>query len=100
ADTYRAMIERGAVKQRIRPATHDGTLTGDPVYLTREQFEKKVRDMGPYVASAQLLQNPTVDSKQSFLREWIRYYDEARNWRGMNRALICDPANSKKRTSD
>lgn len=100
ADTYRAMIERGAVKQRIRPATHDGTLTGNPVYLTQEQFAKKVRDMGPYVASAQLLQNPTVDSKQSFLREWLRHYDEARNWRGMNRALICDPANSKKKTSD
>ncbi len=100
ADTYREMIARGAVKQRIRPATHDGTLTGEPVYLTREQFTKKVRDMGPYVASAQLLQNPTVDSKQAFDRDWLRYYDEARNWRGMNRALICDPANEKKKTSD
>lgn len=100
ADTYRTMIERGAVKARIRPATDDGTLTGNPVYLTPEQFKKKARDMGPYVASAQLLQNPTVDSKQAFLRDWLRYYDEAKNWRGMNRALLCDPANSKKKTSD
>lgn len=100
ADTYRTMLERGAVKPRIRPATHDGTLTGTPVFLTPEQFQKKARDMGPYVASAQLLQNPTVDSKQSFSRDWIRYYDEAKNWRGMNLALLCDPANSKKKTSD
>lgn len=100
ADTYRTMLERGAVKPRIRPATDDGTLTGTPVYLTQEQFNKKARDMGPYVASAQLLQNPTVDSKQTFNRDWLRYYDEARNWRGMNRALICDSANEKKKTSD
>lgn len=100
ADTYRTMIERGAVTPRIRPATHDGTLTGEPVFLTREQFQKKARDMGPYVASAQLLQNPTVDSKQTFDRAWLRYYDNEPNWRGMNRALLCDPANSKKKSSD
>ena len=52
------------------------------------------------MASAQLLQNPTVDSKQSFERSWLRYYDDVKNWRSMNRALLCDPANSKKKTSD
>lgn len=99
-DTYREMISREAVKVRIRAATHDGTLTGDPVYLTREQFEDKVRKMGPYVASAQLLLNPTIDSKQAFKREWLRHYERADNWRNMNRALLCDPANEKKKTSD
>jgi predicted phage terminase large subunit-like protein len=99
-DSYREMIARGAVKERRRPATHDGTLTGRPVFLTPEQFAKKVRDMGPYVASAQLLLNPVQDSKQGFRREWLRYYDEVGNWRQMNRALLCDPANEKKRTSD
>ena len=100
ADTYREMIARGAVKPRIRPATHDGTLTGEPVYLTREQFQKKARDMGPYVASAQLLQNPTVDSKQTFDKLWLRHYEDMRNWSGMNRALLCDPANEKNKKSD
>lgn len=100
ADTYRTMLERGSVKSRIRPATRDGTLTGEPVFLTREQFQKKARDMGPYVASAQLLLNPTIDSKQTFQRDWVRYFDEVGNWRGMNRALLCDPANEKKKTSD
>lgn len=100
ADTYRTMLERGAVKARIRPATHDGTLAGEPVFLTREQFADKVKKMGPYIASAQLLQNPTVDSKQMFERDWLRYYDSEPNWRTMNRALLCDPANSKKKSSD
>lgn len=100
ADTYRTMLERGAVKARIRPATHDGTLAGEPVFLTREQFADKVKKMGPYIASAQLLQNPTVDSKQMFERDWLRYYDSEPNWRAMNRALLCDPANSKKKSSD
>src|SRR6478609_2613662 len=99
-DSYRTMIERGAVIPRIRPGTHDGTLTGKPVFLTREQWDKKVREMGPYVASAQLLLNPTADSKQSFQRQWLRYYDRMDDWRSMNRALLCDPANEKKRTSD
>ena len=99
-DTYREMISRGAVIERRRPATHDGTLTGRPVYLTPEQYAKKVREMGPYVASAQLLLNPVQDSKQGFRRDWLRFYDDAGNWKGMNRVLLCDPANEKKRTSD
>jgi len=98
SDSYRTMIERG-LKPRIRPATADGTLAGEPVFLTREQFEKKAREMGPYVASAQLLLNPTADSKQVFKREWIRRH-EAKHAGGMNLALIVDPANEKKRTSD
>lgn len=99
-DTYRELMARGAMIPRIRPATDDGTLTGNPVYLTREQFEKKVRDMGPYVAASQLLLRPEHDSKQSFKREWLRHYERADNWKQMNRALLCDPANEKKKTSD
>jgi predicted phage terminase large subunit-like protein len=99
ADSYRAMLEREAVKPRIRPATIDGTLTGEPVFLSREQFEKKAREMGPYVASAQLLLNPTSDSRQVFKREWIRRW-EARSGAGMNLAMLIDPANAKTRTSD
>jgi len=103
ADTYRAMLERGAAKPRIRAATEDATLTGHPVMLTAAQFEKKCREMGPYVASAQLLLAPTADSKQTFQRDWLRYYDEdpgELNWRGMNRLLLVDPADSRDRNAD
>jgi phage terminase large subunit-like protein len=83
---------------RLHPATDDGTLTGKPVLLTEEQLRKKIRDMGPYTASAQLLLNPTIDSKQRFLREWFDHrFDLSRvGWMVMNRALICDPASGKK----
>ena len=98
ADTYRAIMERGAAIPRIRRGTEDGTLTGKPVLLTQQQWDEKVRGMGPYVASCQLLLDPTSDSKQRFLRPWLdhRFERETMNWKGMNRALLCDPASGKK----
>lgn len=102
ADTYRQVMERGALKPRLYPATDDGTLKGTPVFLTQKQFDDKVREMGPYTAAAQLLQNPTVDSKQTFRREWFdrRFDRETVGWQAMSRALICDPASAKKKSSD
>lgn len=102
ADTYRDVIERGAMLARQHPATHDGTLTGRPVFLSREEFDAKVREMGPYTASAQLLQNPIADSRQTFRREWFdhRFDRERVNWRAMQRVLLCDPASKKKKHSD
>lgn len=97
ADSYRTVIERGAAKARIYPATDDGTLIGKPVLLTPAQLAKKVGDMGPYTASAQLLLNPIADSKQTFLREWLSHqFDRSQGWEAMNRAIICDPASGKK----
>jgi phage terminase large subunit-like protein len=53
--------------------------------------------MGPYTASAQLLQNPIADSKQTFQREWLEHrYGASLSWEGMTRVLICDPASDKK----
>jgi phage terminase large subunit-like protein len=102
ADTYRTIMDRGAAIPRIYPATSDGTLTGDPVLLTKEQIEKKIRDMGPYIASANLLLNPIADSRQTFQRSWFERRFEPLNidYKRMTRALICDPASKKKKNSD
>lgn len=103
ADTYHAMMKRGAAIPRIYPATVDGTLTGEPVMLTRAELEKKIADMGPYTASAQLLQNPIADSLQTIRRDWLRYYPRRSpdTWRrAANIALLVDPANEKKKSSD
>lgn len=102
ADSYRAIMDRGALKPRIYPATDDGTLGGRPVLLSEEQLATKIRDMGPYVASANLLMNPIADSRQTFQRAWFeRRFDQHEiEWKGMNRALICDPASKKKKNSD
>lgn len=102
ADTYRTIMNRGAAIPRIFPATADGTLTGAPVLLTQEQFNEKVRDMGPYVASANLLLNPIADSRQTFQRAWFerRFEPASLDHSNMVKCLICDPASKKKKGSD
>jgi phage terminase large subunit-like protein len=101
-DTWRAIMEKGSAISRLRPATEDGTPNGKPVLLTQEQLDKKRRDQGPYVFSSQMLLNPVADSKQSFQRAWFnnRFNPLEIGWQNMNRCLIVDPANKKKKTSD
>jgi len=102
ADTYRTIIERGTVEPRVKAATADGTAEGEPVFVTRETLAEKRRDMGPYVFSAQMLQNPTADSVQGFQRAWLRYYRKSpldiRS--GLTVYLLFDAASEKKKLSD
>jgi len=100
ADSYHTMLQREAAVPRIFPGTEDGTLTGTPVFLNQEQWDEKVKEMGPVTASSQLLQNPTKDTAEGFKREWVHRYDNMDSWRRMNRYLLCDPANEKKKGSD
>lgn len=99
-DTYREMMARKAVIPRIHTATVDGELEGEPVFWTREQLLDKRRKMGPYNAAAQLFQNPKVDSTQGFKRDWLRFYHGVNNGTGMNRYMLVDPANEKKKRND
>lgn len=48
-DTYRTIMKRGAAKPRIRPATDNGKVDGNPVFLTQEALDKKRRDQGAFV---------------------------------------------------
>ncbi len=98
-DTYKTIIDRGIAKTRIHAATDDGTVDGNPVFLTREQLEEKRREQGAYVFGCQQLQNPISEGVQNFKRDWLRYYSIA-DFRAMNRYLLVDPASSKKKTSD
>lgn len=97
-DTYRAIMERQAAKPRLYPATHNGKVDGEPVYLTPEELAKKRRDQGPYVFGCQQLQDPTADEKQGFKAEWLQY--AAVSQRGHNLVILVDPASSKKKESD
>jgi phage terminase large subunit-like protein len=100
-DTYREVMAREAMTPRIHTATHNSQMDGDPVFLTPAELAAKQREMGPYVASAQLYQNPTHASKMNFQRAWLEYrYGAELSWEGMTRVLICDPANSKTKKSD
>lgn len=98
-DTYRTMIKQGSVKVRTYPATHDGKITGRPVFLTEKALTEKRRDFGPYVFACQMLQNPAEDSVMGFQETWLRYYDklnknQLHDW---NFYITVDPASKKKK---
>lgn len=99
-DTYKTILDRGTAVPRIYAATDDGTLTGKPVFMTQEQFNEKVRDMGSYLASCQLLQDPLADSAMGFKEEWLEYYSNLSNFIGWNFYSLVDPAGEKKKTND
>ena len=99
-DTYRTIMQRGTAKPRIIAATKDGTVEGEPWFLTTEELAKKRRDMGPYIFACQMLQNPMADETQGFKRDWINHYHDRFNTSWMNLYLLVDPASEKKKTSD
>jgi predicted phage terminase large subunit-like protein len=99
-DTYKVMMERGSVKPRVYPATKDGTVDGEPVFLTKESLAEKRRDKGPYIFACQQLQNPKADDSQGFDVDWIKYYTKKPSTEGMNIYMVVDPAMAKKKDSD
>lgn len=99
SDTYKTIIEREAAIPRIYPATIDGTLDGPPYLFTREELWEKYRSMGPYVAAAQLFQDPKMDSAQGFRDEWLRYW-QGRTATNMSVYILVDAANEKKKEND
>jgi len=97
-DTYKTIMERKAAMPRLYPATEDGTYTGKPVFMTREELVEKRTAMGPYVFACQMLQNPKQDTQEGFEESWLRYW-LVKQWQNMNVYIICDPASSKKKDS-
>lgn len=98
-DTYRHILAAGAAIPRIYPATESGKYPGIPVLLTEEELLNK-RKKGIYVFNCQQLQNPVEDSKQGFKLEWMRHWYGDNIGDGMNKYILVDPANDKKKTSD
>ena len=45
-DTYRTMMERLTFKPRIYPATADGTVDGEPVFLTKKSWRRSAATWG------------------------------------------------------
>lgn len=97
ADTYGVIIDRGSAKARIYPATDDGKLTGKPVLLTQEQWEKIRRDQRSIV-SAQMLLNPIASGEATFQSTWLRTYDVIPAV--MNVYIMVDPSKGAGQRSD
>jgi phage terminase large subunit-like protein len=98
-DTYRDLLKKSDIKSRLHPATKDGTPEGEPVFLSKEELAQKRRNQGPYVFSCQMLLNPVGDETQNFKRDWLRWH-KGSDGSSMNRYILVDPANEKKKTSD
>lgn len=99
-DTYQSIMDSKTAIPRIYPATKDGTLHGEPVYLSREVLNKKFEDMQSYVFSCQMLQNPLSDKAMGFKKEWLLFYTVIRNSDKWNFYVVVDPAGEKKKGSD
>jgi predicted phage terminase large subunit-like protein len=99
SDSYRTILDRGTAILRKRLATSDGTLDGEPAIWTRETLRLKRADLGPYTFACQIMQDPLHDATQGFRREWLRFYDN-RSGQGMNKLMLVDAANSKRKSSD
>lgn len=97
ADTYGAILERDALKPRVYPATDDGTMDGEPVFLTPEAWAKKKRNESTHTIACQQLQNPIAGGLQEFKPEWLRPYEVRPEV--LNVFILVDPANSKKKES-
>lgn len=98
ADTYHAIMARGAARPRIHPATHDGTLDGRPVLFSRAVWSRKKIDQLETTVACQLLLNPLAGHQRMFNQEDLQVY-EARPEALMVYILI-DPARSKRKGSD
>lgn len=98
ADTYGILIEqKRGVKTRIYPATDDGTLKGNPVFLTNERWEE-VKKAQRRTVSAQMLLNPVAGNEAMFLSEWLKNYLIRPTF--LNIYIMCDPSKGATNRSD
>jgi hypothetical protein len=96
-DTYAYVLENRIARPRIYPATDTGTLNGNPVFLSRKEWERVKREQRSQVAP-QFLQNPLAGQENTFTTRWLRSY-----WlrpRFMNVGITIDPSLGRGKTSD
>lgn len=99
-DPYKEVIKRGAAVPRIYACTKEGEWPGTPWLMSIAELAKRRREHGIYTFSAQYLQNPSADKAMGFKAEWLRYYSPKESADNMNKYIIVDPANAKKKESD
>lgn len=96
-DTYGTMIERRIFDVRKYPATHNGKRDGDPVFMSRAEWEE-VKKKQRSTVGAQMLQNPAEGTDAIFQLSWAKQYEVRPTV--LNVAITVDPSGSRKRTSD
>jgi hypothetical protein len=98
ADVYGEILQKESAKPRIHPATDDGTLNGRLVLLTPEDWERRKRDQGLKVLSAQMLLNPIVTGEATFETKWFTSYEVIPSC--LDVYILVDPSKGKGPRSD
>jgi len=96
-DTYNTILERGALTARLRAATDNGQPDGNPVLLTKEQWEEKKVIQGPATIACQQLQNPIAGQMAMFDVTDLQVFEVRPAT--LNIYILVDPARSLKKGS-
>jgi hypothetical protein len=97
ADSYQYLIDEEVVIPRVHPATDNGRLDGNPVFLAPDTWEAKKKAQRSTI-SAQMLQNPMAGNENTFHPKWLRPY-----WVRpimMNVYIMVDPSKGRSKSSD
>lgn len=95
SDTYGEVIEAGSLTPRIHAATDDGTLEGNPVFMSPEDWADVKRTQRNVVA-AQMLQNPLAGKENTFDPQSLRPY--FMRPRTLNVYIMGDPSQGKRKS--
>jgi len=101
-DTYAEIMERGTPFVII-PATDDGTLDGETIFLTSHQWGKMKVEQGSHTTYLQNLLNPKGSRERQLDVADLQYYgklDESQIKLQLIRYILVDPANAKNKNSD
>lgn len=98
-DPYGHIMKKDVATPRIYPATDDGTIHGEPVFLSPESWERVKKESSLHTIHHQYLQDPKVDSISGFDEANLRYFPNDR-YQHLNLYLVCDPASAKNKSSD
>jgi hypothetical protein len=96
-DSYGHLIDYKIAQPRIYAATDDGTLNGNPVFMSKEAWDKAKREMRSTIA-AQMLQNPLAGQENTFRIKWLQPYWVRPTM--MNVYIMGDPSKGRSKTSD
>ncbi|MBW3099244.1 hypothetical protein [Pseudohoeflea coraliihabitans] len=96
-DTYGDILGRDILTPRLYPATDNGKIDGNPVFLSEEVWEKKKRTQRSTLA-AQMLQNPLSGNERTFEAAWLKAWEVRPAF--VNVYIMADPSRGRNATSD
>ena len=98
-DLHNSLRKNAEFQQSFIPVEENGSFAF-PERIPKEAFEQLCRDpsMNPHDVQSQYYLNPIDPAQRKFKDEWVKFYDILPN--GLSEYLLCDPASSKKKTSD